>query len=171
LADARLNRHNLVLLQTEQIRASKFGPAAGQTGAGLLESVAGFRRALRRRAVEAGGSGLSVSEIELFKTIAARPGLRVGEAAASLRLASNSVSTLIAQLERKGLVERRDHAGDGRGVVLYLTRTGEARRRRWRDRREELVGAALARLTGSERASLEQALPAFRSLVRLLEEQ
>jgi DNA-binding MarR family transcriptional regulator len=48
-------------------------------------------------------------------------GLRMGELAARARLSKQTMTQMIARLERDGLVERRSDPGDGRATLIYLT--------------------------------------------------
>ena len=57
----------------------------------------------------------------------------MGELAARARLSKQTMTQLIARLERDGLVERRADPSDGRATVIYLTKRARqfrARRRR-----------------------------------------
>jgi DNA-binding MarR family transcriptional regulator len=55
------------------------------------------------------------------------------ELAAMLGTVPPAVSTMIAELEARGLLVRRSDPNDGRRVCLSLTKTGEATRRELRD--------------------------------------
>ena len=48
-------------------------------------------------------------------------GLRMGELAARARLSKQTMTQMIARLQRDGLVERRADPADGRATVIYLT--------------------------------------------------
>ena len=48
-------------------------------------------------------------------------GLRMGQLAARARLSKQTMTQMITQLERDGLVERRADPGDGRATLIYLT--------------------------------------------------
>ena len=48
-------------------------------------------------------------------------GLRMGELAARARLSKQTMTLMIARLERDGLVKRRPDPGDGRATLIYLT--------------------------------------------------
>ena len=48
-------------------------------------------------------------------------GLRMGELAVRARLSKQTMTQMIARLERDGLVERRADPGDGRATLIYLT--------------------------------------------------
>ena len=89
---------------------------------------------------------------ELLRLAARRPGIGVAEAAQELRLAPNSVSTMVSQLAEDGLINRGRAEADGRSVRLTVTEAGAARVEQWRDMRAELAGRALERLSPADRA-------------------
>jgi DNA-binding MarR family transcriptional regulator len=96
---------------------------------------------------------------------------RGGRPAGALRLAPNTVSTLVGRLTAAGLLERARSAADGRSVRLSVT--GQARRRMagWRDLRAELAARALDRLTAGDRQALADAGPALLRFAAQLEEE
>src|ERR687884_666776 len=88
----------------------------GRIGRGLRYHTRAAREAL----------DITHSEGELLRLVDRRPGLRVQDAAAELGIASNSVSTLVKQLTRAGLLERAADPHDGRAACLRLTPLAEA---------------------------------------------
>ena len=136
----------------------------------LLAAVGAIRR-VARRAVRnsANAEPLPPARSELLKLAARRPGLSVAEAAHELRLAPNSVSTMVSQLVADGLLTRGRVADDGRMVRLTVTDKGAARIAQWRDVRAELTGRALETLGGSDRQSIRLALPALARLAEQME--
>ncbi|HEY1635005.1 MAG TPA: winged helix-turn-helix transcriptional regulator, partial [Acidimicrobiales bacterium] len=65
----------------------------------LLTNIASIRRAGRRQAgrpVEL--SSLTGAQLELLRLVRRRPGVSIADAAQELRLAPNTVSTLVRQL-------------------------------------------------------------------------
>jgi DNA-binding MarR family transcriptional regulator len=122
------------------------------------------RRALRGPAT---AGSLPPARSELLRLAARRPGIGVAEAAQELRLAPNSVSTMVSQLAAAGLLHRGRAEADGRSVRLTVTEAGAARVEQWRDMRAELVGRALDRLSPADRKAIRAALP---SISRLAEE-
>ena len=70
----------------------------------------------------------------------------MAEAAAELRLAPNSVSTMVSKLTEDGLLSRDRVASDGRSVRLTVTEAGAARLAQWQDIRTDLAGPAPDRL-------------------------
>jgi DNA-binding MarR family transcriptional regulator len=94
----------------------------------------------------------------------------VAEAAAELRLAPNSVSTMVSKLAEDGLLSRDRGASDGRSVQLSVTEEGAARIGQWRDIRADLAGRAIELLSADERQALRSAIPALTRLAGLMEE-
>ena len=89
----------------------------------LIDDLGAFRRLLRRRVRAAmGGSALPVAQVELLRLVEGEPEIRVGDAARALRLAPNTVSTLVqgARAGRSARDEVQD-AADGRAVRLSLS--------------------------------------------------
>ena len=141
----------------------------------LAEETEAFFRCLRviRRCVlgrPIGMQTLPPSYLELLNLVRRRPGVRVGDAARALRLASNTVSTLAGQLSDAGLLERHPDDSDHRGVRFYLTAAADTELSGWRDHRLDLLAQALAELEPDDRAHIGSALPALGRLVTLVRE-
>ncbi len=132
---------------------------------GAVRRVA--RRAVRT-SVEA--EPLPPARSELLRLAARRPGIGVAEAAAELRLAPNSVSTMVSKLAEDGLLNRDRAASDGRSVRLTVTEAGAARVEQWRDIRTDLAGRAIDRLAPADRQALVAAIPALNRLAEQMEE-
>jgi DNA-binding MarR family transcriptional regulator len=137
----------------------------------LLAAVGVIRR-VARRAVRnsADAEPLPPARSELLRLTARRPGLSVAEAARELRLAPNSVSTMVSQLAADGLLMREHPAGDARQVRLVVTSKGAARISQWRDVRAEVTGRALEALGDADRESIRAAIPALARLAERMEE-
>jgi DNA-binding MarR family transcriptional regulator len=116
------------------------------------------------------GDPLPPARSELLRLAARRPGIGVAEAAAELRLAPNSVSTMVSKLTEDGLLNRGRVASDGRSVRLTVTEAGAARIEQWQDIRTDLAGRALDRLTPTDRQALVAAIPALARLAEQMEE-
>jgi DNA-binding MarR family transcriptional regulator len=143
---------------------------AAEPSAATLAKVFGrISRALRYRTRAAHAAlGVTDSEAELLRLLKRRPGLRVQDAAAELGVASNSVSTLVTQLTRAGLVDRTADPLDGRAALLRLTPQAESWLAGLKSTREDAVARALATLDEHERAMLETAVPGLTSLANAL---
>jgi DNA-binding MarR family transcriptional regulator len=92
--------------------------------------------------------------------------MTVAEAARELRLAPNTVSTLVGRLAGQGLLSRQRSLADSRSVQLTVTDKAQRRLAEFRDLRAELASEALATLPDEDQRTLVSAIPA---LVRLAE--
>jgi len=137
--------------------------------ADLAKVLSRVGRALRYR-TRAVRDALDVtnSEAELLKLLDRKPGIRVQDAAEELGVASNSVSTLVKQLTRTGLVERASDPFDGRVAQLRLTSLAEAWVTQVGNAREAALGRALESLDADDRAALESAVPAMGRLAKAI---
>jgi DNA-binding MarR family transcriptional regulator len=139
--------------------------------AALIEAA----RRLTRAAARAAGPGerreLTGAQMELLLLVRREPDLPVAEVAARLRLARNTVSTLVGQLVAAGLLERGADAADGRLVRLRLAAAADQRMQQWRARRVAAVEAALRDLDPGDLAALHAALPALERAAAVLEER
>lgn len=147
--------------------------ASAETLAEQAETLFRAFRAVRRRVLARplGLTSLPGSHLELLNLVRRQPGIRTGEAARTLRLASNTVSTLAHHLGEAGLLERRRDTSDGRGVQLYLAPAAAAELADWRDQRLGLLARALAELDPKDRADIAAALPALDRLVTTVRHQ
>ncbi|HXA29406.1 MAG TPA: MarR family winged helix-turn-helix transcriptional regulator [Candidatus Angelobacter sp.] len=150
-------------------------PAAGsdvQAQAAQLGRLAGrLRRALNRRVrAQVGGTPLPEAQLDVLRDVMHAPAPpRVQDVAARLRLAPNTVSTLVASLARAGLLARQSDADDGRAVRLMVTPQARRRIRAWQAHRAQIVAAHLDGLGETQRRALERALPALELLTASLE--
>ena len=136
----------------------------------LLDALSSIRRAIRRTSDRpAFLASLTGAQIELVRLLRRQPDLTVAEAAHELRLAANTVSTLVGQLAEAGVVARAVDATDRRVARLTLTPAIARKVDAWRDRRFEALGGALADLTDDDRRRVADALPALARLAEALE--
>jgi DNA-binding MarR family transcriptional regulator len=143
----------------EETLAADLGAAWGAT-----------RRRLRRRArAVIGGEPLTGSQIELLRLVEGQPGIGVRDAAATLHLAPNTVSTLVGGLVALGMLDRAPDPDDRRAARLVLTAAAAERIRRWRDERDRLLAGALGELDGADTTALRASLPALGRLLAVLE--
>jgi DNA-binding MarR family transcriptional regulator len=111
---------------------------------------------------------ITQSEGELLRLVDRRPGLRVQDAATELGIASNSVSTLVRQLTRAGLLERSADPLDGRAACLRLTASASEWVTQLGNAREQTIDRALAALDEQDRQQLEAAIPAMKRLAKAI---
>jgi DNA-binding MarR family transcriptional regulator len=141
-----------------------------ETASGLLAVVGPMQRVLRRRAREDWPlEPLATAQVDLLRAVRMRSGLSVGEAAAELHIAPNTASTLAQQLVAAGLLAREPDPGDRRAVRLVLTPAAERRMAAWHDRRQQVLDAALHRLSPADRAAVAAAVGPLRELLETLE--
>ena len=147
-------------------------PELSKAQATQLLAAMGAVRRVARRAVRTSvhADPLPPARSELLRLAARRPGIGVAEAAAELRLAPNSVSTMVSKLAEDGLLNRGRVASDGRSVRLTVTAAGAARIDQWQDIRTDLAGRALDRLAPADRRALVAAIPALTRLAEQMEE-
>jgi DNA-binding MarR family transcriptional regulator len=108
------------------------------------------------------------SEGELLRLLDRRPAIRVHEAALELGVASNSVSTLVKQLSRAGLVQRTADPLDGRAACLQLTPLAREWVTRVGNAREDVIARALASLDEADRGAIAAAVPAMGRLSKAI---
>lgn len=113
------------------------------------------------------GAGLSLSSYEVLLRLAYSQdrALRMSQLAANVLLRPSSLTRLIDQLVRRGLIERRPYPGDARGLLAVLTDKGMERLRaaapvHLESIREHLTGRLtkkqLEHLAGSLEPALEE---------------
>jgi DNA-binding MarR family transcriptional regulator len=137
----------------------------------LLLTIAAIRRAGRKQSGRPEAfSSLTGAQLELVRLLRRRPGVSVAEAASELRLAPNTVSTLVRELSAAGLLVRTTDSADRRVARLDLAPAMRRTVERWRDRRVDALAAAFERLSATERRRLLAALPCFEHLAGSLEE-
>jgi DNA-binding MarR family transcriptional regulator len=147
------------------------GERARAESAALLTAMGAVRRVARRAVRSAThAEPLPPARSELLRLAARRPGIGVAEAAAEMRLAPNSVSTMVSKLAEDRLLVRGRAADDGRSVRLTVTEAGAARVEQWRDIRTDLAGRAIDLLAPADRQALVAAIPALNRLAEQMEE-
>lgn len=137
----------------------------------LAEVIADLRRTMRRaaRASEA-GMPFSVAQLELMSCLAEHPGARPGELARLLRLAPNSVTTLVNGLRAQEMITRTGREEDRRAVSLSLSAAGAHAVAGWQATNAAILGDALAGLHPGWRHLLLAATPALRELIKTIDE-
>jgi DNA-binding MarR family transcriptional regulator len=144
---------------------------ADAVAAELLAAIGAVRRTTRRAARSASPTEpLAPARSELLRLAARQPGITVADAARELRLAPNTVSTMVGDLTAQDLISRGRSRSDGRTVQLTVTARARQRLAQWRDLRAELAGVALATLDPADREALAAAIPALIRLAEHMEE-
>ncbi len=129
-----------------------------------------IRRALRKPLeAEIARGALTVPQAAVMQIVVDQPGLSLKDLAGEVSLAHSTVSGIADRLEKKGLIERRPDAADGRIARIYPTSpVMEFVRERIPSLASEPLIRALSRATDEERDSIELGL---RRLCELLEKE
>lgn len=142
--------------------------ATGESGSPALAALADRTRVamvrLGRQIRRQDPPGPSVSLYSALATIAVHGELAIGALAEAERLPSSAVTRLADRLEDAGLVERRRHPTDRRGVNLAITPHGREVLDQHRQKGNAWLARRLARLSRSERATLAAALGLLEAL-------
>jgi DNA-binding MarR family transcriptional regulator len=109
---------------------------------------------------------LSLTALSSLSTIERSGPRRLTDLAVGEGVTQPSMSAIVSQLERLGLVERRSDAQDGRVVRVAITSAGQGHLSTLRRVGASVFDVLIDKLTPSEAASLRAALP---SLGRMLE--
>jgi DNA-binding MarR family transcriptional regulator len=113
---------------------------------------------------------LSRTELGLLRTLSDGP-RRITELAELEGLAQPTMTILIQQLEREGLVQRERRSDDGRVVLVDLTKKGRVALEAYRERVREAIGEYLAEISDEQVDQLAAATEALAQLVTLLQQQ
>ena len=113
---------------------------------------------------------LTMPQAQAIKMLRAEP-LCTGELAVRLKISAPAVTQLTDRLTRKQLIERRAVDGDRRSVLVALTPRGRRAVDRFRERRNNIFGGAMAELGDEDRASVALALAKVVAALEKLESQ
>ncbi len=115
-------------------------------------------RLLRQARLLDEGSSLTSAQYSALSTLYSHPGVPLTELAVMEYVSHPTMSRIVADLVKQGLVVRQADAGDRRTTRLSLSEDGTAAYRRVYDRRLKLLGALLSRLKPDTVADLLAAL-------------
>jgi DNA-binding MarR family transcriptional regulator len=152
------------------VAASPDRPSATDAGV-LTEVVTRLRRVLRTSIrSEYPWESLPMAQVELLLALREGGPARIGELAARLTLAPNTISGLVQQLVEARLTARGPDRTDRRVAVVTLTPAGAAKLGEWELAHHRRLSAALAGLGTADQAAVRSALPALARLVEKLAE-
>jgi DNA-binding MarR family transcriptional regulator len=133
------------------------------TAARLRASIGKLARRLRPTAAGA-AAGLTPTRISVLFTVARLGPIRLSELAEEEGLNPTMLSRVIADFADAGLVTRLPDPDDRRAALVQATEGGRDLCGRMRDERTDVLGIALAELTGEDRRAVERALPVLERL-------
>lgn len=107
---------------------------------------------------------MTASQLAVMSTLDRHGPMTLGDLAAHEGVQPPSVTRMIDGLEKAGLVKRAESVTDRRVVVAQLTAKGRRTMEDVRRRRDAWLATRLSRLSGSDRAALEAALPIIEAL-------
>lgn len=119
---------------------------------------------LRRLRAEDSASGLTAPRLSALSVLVFGGPLSIGELAAAEQVRPPTISRLVRDLERDGLVRREADRDDARVQRVRATRAGEVLLMQGRSRRVVRLAAALAELPAAERRALARAAPLLERL-------
>jgi len=134
--------------------------SAGETSLASAAAVYGLLATLLRRAPR----DISLTSLATLSTLNRTGTKRITELAAIEGVTQPSMTTLIASLERQGLVERGGDPNDKRVSLVSLTEAGREYMLHRRQAGTEALATLVSELPPDEAAALAAAIPA---LVRL----
>lgn len=140
------------------------GPAPGEEAriADQLHSAA--IHLLRRLRLEDAGSGLSAPRLSALSVIVFGGPITMSDLAAAEQVRPPTISRLVADLEREGLVTRKAGAEDKRIAHVAATAKGRRLLKEGRARRVARLAAELSALPPAERRLLAKAAEILRRL-------
>jgi DNA-binding MarR family transcriptional regulator len=135
-------------MSNHEARAKRLAPDGPSSAPGAHELAMSLRIAYmtmhRRANADFAPFGLNADQFILLTTLAEGEGMIQKELVRRTGSDPNTMSSMLARLERDGLVERQRHAEDGRAWVVRLSARGrEMHRRAWEGNpefREEVEG-------------------------------
>lgn len=137
----------------------------------LISTIARIRRAGRRQGRPSELRELTGAQLELLRLVGRQPGVSVAVAARELRLAANTVSTLVGRLTDAGLLVRSVSDSDRRIAMLDLSAGIREQIDAWRDRRVVSLAAAVGDLGADEQRGFADAVALVERVAGLLEQR
>lgn len=144
-------------------RARQSPPAPAVETADRLHSAA--IRLLRRLRTEDERTGLSAPRLSALSVVVFRGPLTLSELAAAEQVRPPTITRLVQQLERDGLLERLPDPTDRRVTRVVATAAGKRLLAAGRERRVRRLAADIERLSPADRNALRQAVDVLWRLI------
>jgi len=122
-------------------------------------------RLLRRLRTEDERTGLSAPRLSALSVVVFRGPLTLSALAAAEQVRPPTITRLVQQLERDGLLERLPDPGDRRVTRVAATPAGRRLLAQGRERRVQRLAADIARLSARDRQTLRRALDVLWRLI------
>lgn len=122
--------------------------------AAAIEFAQSIGLLVRRARAAATSEELSWTETAVLKRLATIGPTTTAELARAQGMRPQSMRTIVAELEKLGMLRRRPHATDGRQVNLELTPKGAALQKTAGEAKRTWVAQAIARLDEHEQDTL-----------------
>lgn len=116
------------------------------------------------RRLQAATGGLSHGLLSALAVVAKRGPIRLSDLAQLEGVSAPSMTRTIAELESRGLVERRSDPDDGRAVLVEVASAGETAITEARATRAQVMQELLDGLTADDARALGTVLPALERL-------
>jgi DNA-binding MarR family transcriptional regulator len=113
---------------------------------------------------------LSLTALSTLSTLERTGPRRLTDLAAGEGVTQPSMSALVSQLERIGMAERQSDAQDGRVVRVAITSDGLEHLSALRRAGASVFDLLIDKLASSEAASVRAALPSFRRMLELADD-
>jgi DNA-binding MarR family transcriptional regulator len=136
-----------------------------------LESIGEVLFALGTLGIRQRPRGLSLTALSTLSTVERTGPRRLTDLALSEGVTQPSMSALVNQLEQLGLLERQSDAQDGRVVRVAITAAGREHLSTLRRGASSVFDVLIDNLTSPETASLRAALPTFRRMLQLADDE
>lgn len=135
---------------------------SSQEAAEVMDAIRRIVRMLRlaTRAAEV-QSGASAAQLFVLQTLAERPATSMGDLAARTLTDPSSVSTVVARLVERGLVERRPAKDDARRMEILLTAQGRSAARKAPEAAQLRIASAVDAMAPTQRKTLARSLRAL----------
>jgi DNA-binding MarR family transcriptional regulator len=145
-------------------------PAADSSGDGAMALADRLHSAaihlLRRLRVQDDATGLSAPRLSALSVIVFRGPLTLGELARAEQVRPPTITRLVQELERDGLVRRRVDPGDRRVQRVQATRAGKRLLQAGRARRVAALTESVRSLPVADRKLLERATRVLERVIR-----
>ena len=133
--------------------------------AALIDFIHTIGLLLRRVRAAAASHELSLTESAVMARLARDGPATTADLARAEGMKPQSMGTILAALEERGMVERKPHPTDGRQVNIQLTAKGAAVRKSAKDAKRTWLAQAMSQLDERERETLFKAAAIIKRLV------